>query len=82
MIYLCGYKEKDIMINKYSKTCPKPDVNKAETCSVWTNSTVPARRIGITVLFVLYNAEFAQHGNGKQYFKNLLKIVCIRRKVF
>jgi hypothetical protein len=40
---------------------------------MWTNSVVPARRIGITVLFILYNAESVQRENGKQYLKNLLK---------
>jgi hypothetical protein len=57
----------------YSKTCPRRNVNKAETCSMWTNSVVPARRIGITVLFILYNVESAQRGNGKQYLKNFFK---------
>jgi hypothetical protein len=33
------------------------------------------------VLFILYKAESAQRGHGKQYLKNLLKITCIRRKV-
>jgi hypothetical protein len=67
----------------YSKTCPRRNLNKAETCSMWKNSVVPARRIGITVLFFfLYNAESAHRGNGKQYLKNLGKITCIRRKVF
>jgi hypothetical protein len=66
----------------YSKTCPRRNVNKAETCSMWTISIVPARIIGITVLFIFYNVESAQRGNGKQYLKNLLKIACIKRKVF
>jgi hypothetical protein len=66
----------------YSETCPRRNLNKAETCSMWTNSIVPARRIGITVLFILYNTESAHRANGKQYLKNLLKITCIRRKVF
>jgi CRISPR/Cas system Type II protein with McrA/HNH and RuvC-like nuclease domain len=34
------------------------------------------------VLFILFNAESAQRGNGKRYLKNLLKITCIRRKAF
>jgi hypothetical protein len=33
-------------------------------------------------LFILYNAEFAQRRNRRQYLKNLLKITCIRQKVF
>jgi hypothetical protein len=66
----------------YSETCPRRNLNKAETCSMWTNSIVPARRIGITMLFILYNVESAHHGNGKQYLKNLLEITCIRQKVF
>jgi hypothetical protein len=37
----------------------------------WTNAIVPAR--GITVLFILYNAELAQHGNWKQYLKKIIK---------
>jgi hypothetical protein len=68
--------------NKYSKSCPRRNVNKAETFWIWTISIVPARRIGITLLFIFYNAESAQRGNGKQYLKNLLKITCIIRKLF
>jgi hypothetical protein len=35
---------------------------------------VPARRIGITVLFILYNAESAERGNGKHCLNDLIKI--------
>jgi hypothetical protein len=55
----------------YSETCIRRNLNKAEICSVWTNSMVPARSIGITVLFILYNAESAHRENGKQYLKNV-----------
>jgi hypothetical protein len=48
---------------------------------VRTNFIVPARRIGITALFILYNADSAQRGNGMQYLNNLLNITCIGRKV-
>jgi hypothetical protein len=59
-----------------------------EACSMWTNSVVPARRIGITVLCNLYDAESAQRGNGTQYLRNLLEfgtcvvlLFCLRIKV-
>jgi hypothetical protein len=34
------------------------------------------------IFIYIDNVESAHRGNGKQYLKNLLKITCIRRKVF
>jgi hypothetical protein len=34
------------------------------------------------MLFISYNAESAQRGNGKQYLKNLLKIIRVKQKLF
>jgi hypothetical protein len=52
----------DIMVKqikiKYSETCIRRNLNKAEICSMWTNSIVPARRI-----FILYNAEICPMWN-------------------
>jgi hypothetical protein len=47
-----------------------------------TNSIVPARRIDIALLFILYNVESAERRNRKQYLKNVLKITCLKRKEF
>jgi hypothetical protein len=35
----------------YSKTCPRQNVNKAETCSMRTNSILPAKRTSV-IIFV------------------------------
>jgi hypothetical protein len=35
------------LIYIYSETCIRRNLNKAEICSMWTNSIVPARRISI-----------------------------------
>jgi hypothetical protein len=32
------------------------------------------------VLFILYNKESAQRGNGTQYVNNVLKMTCIKQK--
>jgi hypothetical protein len=32
---------------KYSETCIRRNLNKAEICSMWANSIVPARRISV-----------------------------------
>jgi hypothetical protein len=32
---------------KYSKTCPRRNLNKAETCSMWANSIDPAQRTSV-----------------------------------
>jgi hypothetical protein len=37
------------------RTCPTRNVNKEETCSVWTNSMVPARRISVNLFCITRN---------------------------
>jgi hypothetical protein len=78
---LLQYKKSKARDNEIQCNLSKANMNKAETCSMWTNSILPDRRTHITVLYILYNVESAQRGNGKQYLKNLLKITCIKRKV-